>query len=95
MPDYPMRPHADRATALIRKAMTRHGILTSLCPISFNRPHQTLCSLRIEGTGDWFLDSEAFTRWTAATGGILWGTGAGEYLLTTLQVRDQPWYLTT
>jgi hypothetical protein len=78
----PAPSSADEAAALIRKAMTRHMIITRLCPVAFNRPHQALCSLRVEGTGGWLLDSEPFTRWTTAPGSILWGTGAGEYLPT-------------
>ncbi|EON66215.1 hypothetical protein W97_05608 [Coniosporium apollinis CBS 100218] len=69
----------------------KQSILSWLSPLQMNRTLRTISERAAEGSGKWFLTSEAYERWGAGTERLLWGwgiPGAGKTVLAALVVEQ-------
>jgi hypothetical protein len=61
-------------------AAKRKEIIDWLSPLNFFARQATIFSDRQEGTGEWLLNNEQFTRWESSVRGVLWCRGIRECL---------------
>ena len=53
-----------------------HKIIRWLSPLQFRQRQRDIFARRVEGTGEWLLDSEEYKAWqSGSTAGVLWCPG--------------------
>lgn len=57
------------------KASEYRSIIKWFSPLSFFKTQDDYFGKRVEGTGQWFLDSGRFRAWLDSANGILWCPG--------------------
>jgi len=71
----------------ILEGQERQKIMAWVSPIDVSAKHFDVTSVREPGTGEWFLNSDAFKEWERSIGRALWCPGipgAGKTVLTSL-----------
>ncbi|GLB45326.1 hypothetical protein LshimejAT787_2100860 [Lyophyllum shimeji] len=69
----------------------RRKIMAWVSPVDVASQHSDVASRRLPGTGQWFLDSDAFKEWERGNGQALWCPGipgAGKTVLASLIIDE-------
>lgn len=62
------------------KRKIKQAIMSWLSPLEMGQVHQTISEKPSEGSGQWFLQSEAFRDWEDGKDMLLWCSGIRKFV---------------